>query len=244
MKVMTRWDANPKTNKNLEYGFLTASLALAPARVAGGFDMCTRWTKGCLSSCLFWQGRGRMKQTQDARINRTLRFQDDPESFINRELVPDLAALCRKAEQFGVAPAVRLNCLTDFPWEIYRRQLMDDFGHVQFYDYTKDEVRMAKFLDGEFPKNYDLTFSVSEQNLDWALTFLGLNQKVALVTEQHFASDNPLQRWYTFPTTDGDKHDLTFLHRGPKVLLLRPKGTATKDETGFVHREADEVRFT
>ena len=240
MNVMTRWDANPKTNKNLEYGFLTASLALAPARVAGGFDMCTRWTKGCLSSCLFHQGRGRMKQTRNARINKTLRFQADPENFINRELVPDIARLCRKAEELGVAPAVRLNCLTDFPWEIYRRQLMDDFGHVQFYDYTKDEVRMAKFIDGEFPKNYDLTFSASEVNHDWAIAFLGLRSKVALVTASHFQSENPLQRWYTFPTTDGDKHDLTFLHKGSTVLVLRPKGGASKDETGFVYREANE----
>ena len=164
MRMMTRWDANAKTDKNLKYGFLTASLALAPARVAGGFDMCTRWTKGCLAGCLYWQGRGRMTQTQQARINRTKYFQYDPEGFVNRELVPDIAALCRKAEQLGVAPAVRLNCLSDFPWETYRKQLMDDFAHVQFYDYTKDEARMAEFIDGRLPKNYDLTFSVSEQH--------------------------------------------------------------------------------
>ena len=181
-----------------------------------------------------------MTQTQQARINRTKYFQYDPEGFVNRELVPDIAALCRKAEQLGVAPAVRLNCLSDFPWETYRKQLMDDFAHVQFYDYTKDEARMAEFIDGRLPKNYDLTFSVSEQNLDWALAFLGLNQKVALVTEQHFGSENPLRHWYTFPTTDGDQHDLTFFHQGPTVILLRPKGTAKEDETGFVHRHTHE----
>ena len=241
MKTLTEGNSNPKTAKSLPFGYLTASLSLAPHDLAGGGTICPYSTPGCREVCIYEQGRGRMRRTKEARIAKPQRFLHDPIEFINRELVPDIATLCRKAERLGVAPAVRLNCTSDIAWEKYREHLMDDFGNVQFYDYTKNPYRVFKHFDGDkMPKNYHLTFSASEENLDWSLTLLGLGCTVALVTEQHYGVDSPLKHWYTHPTRDGDQHDLTFLHKPGSVLLLSPKGDAKKDETGFVHRATHE----
>ena len=42
------------------------------------------------------------------------------------------------------------------------------FPNIQFYDYTKIYKRAVKFVKGEYPKNYHLTYSLNEDNKDLA----------------------------------------------------------------------------
>ena len=228
MKTMS--EANPKLIKCRGSGYLVAGLSLAPAKIASATSVCVDW-KDCVKDCLFHQGRGRTEQTKNARIQRTLEYLHDPLAFINWRLVPDLAALERKADKLEMRAAARLNVFSDVRWEKYREHLMDSFPNIQFYDYTKDYKRMLKWLDGELPENYFLAFSRTQSNEDKALTLLGLGACVAIVV------DEAQKHWYTFPTVPGDDHDLIFLHGRSKVITLTPKGTAKENEEGFVVKQ-------
>ena len=230
MRVMTAGESNPKLAKGVDSGYLTAGLSLAPAVLAGDKPMCVDW-KDCIDDCLFHQGRGRVKVVRDARIRKTIEFLSNPISFINREIVPDLALLERQAEKKGLKAAARLNVFSDVRWERYRNELMDSFPNIAFYDYTKDYKRMIQWLNGELPKNYFLAFSRTQSNEDKAVTLLGLGACVAIVIEEQ------PPHWYTFPTVSGDDHDLIFLHGRSKVITLTPKGSAKKNEEGFLIRK-------
>lgn len=231
MQVMTPGESNPKLAKGLSSGYVSAGLSLAPATIAGQRSVCVDW-KNCIKDCLFHQGRGRMKIVREARIRRTMEYLYDPISFINRKLVPDLASLERKASKLGLKAAARLNVFSDEPWELYRKQLMDSFPNIQFYDYTKDEERMYRYLWGSLPDNYFLAFSRTQDNEHECKKVLELGGCVALVV------DKAPYGWYTYPTVSGDDHDLIFLHGKSKVITLTPKGSAKKDETGFLIRNA------
>ena len=48
----------------------------------------------------------------------------------------------------------------------------NEFSNVKFYDYTKIYKRALKFVKGEYPKNYHLTYSLNEDNKAQALDIL------------------------------------------------------------------------
>ena len=107
--------------------------------------------------------------------------------------------------------------------------LMQKFPDTQFYDYTKSFGRMAKFLNGDFPSNYHLTFSRSEHNETLCDMVLQMGGNVAVV----FRDQLP-KTWKGFEVVNGDENDLRFLDKQGVVVGLIEKGLAKKDETGFV----------
>lgn len=220
MRLLTL--SNPKTVKGESLGWLTGILHLAPARIARvrGFNACPDHTPGCVSKCLFHQGRGRMPQVSEARIRRTRLWKADPDLFLT-DLHSDLEALVRLAQRRGMKAACRLNGTSDIPWE---REAPEVFSHpVRFYDYTKSRAR-AETVN---PAQYDLTYSWSEKG---ALSLVGDPfQRVAVV----FRGELP-ETWHGVPVIDGDEHDLRFLEPRGVVIGLSPKGTAKKDRRGFV----------
>ena len=88
---------------------------------------------------------------------------------------------------------------------------------------------MRKFLRGELPSNYHLTFSRSEKNHRTALSILKAGGQVAVV----FSGKALPTEWKGFPVWDGGEHDARFENE-PGVVGLVAKGAAKKDETGFV----------
>ena len=221
---------NAKTVKGEKYGVLTGVLYLAPNTLAGRANLCPDSTPGCRAACLFTAGRGRMDAIQQARLRKTRLLFDEPEAF-HAILKADVHALQLKAKRRGLQVAVRLNGTSDLPWE--ESGIMQEFPNVQWYDYTKSFARMMKYLGGEMPENYHLTFSRDETNQVDAETVLHFGGSVAVVF------DELPETYLGYPVVDGDLSDLRF--RAPKstVIGLSAKGEAKSCNSGFVVRVAE-----
>lgn len=217
---------NAKTVKSDKKGYLTGILYLAPYNTSGK-NVCSHATVGCATGCLHYAGFGRYSNVRNARIKKTQLFLEQRDVFKSL-LLKDIRNLKSQAEKRGVKPLVRLNGLSDLPWENIFPDLFTEFSDVQFYCYTKVKNRYLKFLKGDFPKNYHLTFSRSEKNEADCLEILRMGGSVACVF------DKIPTKWKRFKVIDGDEDDLRFLNKG--VIGLKAKGRAKHDTTGFVIR--------
>jgi len=236
LKLLTAAHQNSKLAKNQQFSqYLSAVLHLAPFTLSG-FNVCPAASKGCAMACLNTAGRGRFDNVQQARIRKTKMFFGHRQEFL-AQLVRDIHALSRKAFKLGKKPVVRLNGTSDIDWEnVYLDNnnsvtIFDMFSNVQFYDYSK---RAARFDKAKLPKNYYLIFSRSEVNETIAKRILLKGFNVAMV----FASIP--NKYKGIEVINGDTHDLRFLegYKG-KIVGLKAKGKAKKDESGFViHAES------
>ena len=233
MKYLTT--ENAKTTKGESLGYLTAILYLAPSALSGR-NVCSHASEGCILSCLNLAGMGAFSNVQDARIAKTREFFKSPKGFVET-LAEDIAAAERKAERAGLELCVRLNGTSDLPYENLGGEagvnLMRRFPHVRFYDYTKNPARVRAYLAGRLPANYSLTFSRSECNGETALELARAGANVAVVFSCKRAEDLPA-KWAGRKVIDGDLHDLRFLDGRGRVVGLRAKGPARRDDSGFV----------
>ena len=221
---------NSKTRKGEKKGFTTYGIHLAPASLSG-FNVCDSSSAGCRWACLNTAGRGAMTSVQRARIKKTLFFFKDKQGFL-AELWAEVAKSIKSAARKNMTPCFRLNLTSDLPWEKIKfngQSVMEAFPNVQFYDYCKSPERMTKFVNGEMPKNYHLTFSRSETNGALALAFLRSGGNVAMVFRKSLPAT-----YYGHEVIDGDETDLRFLDGSGKIIGLKEKGLAKKDATGFV----------
>lgn len=236
-------NADSKTVKGTAAGYLTAILYLAPGNVAGVGNACAHASGGCAASCLFRAGQAAVfKSINSARVMKSRFLAADRAGFLD-QLRKEIAAHVRKAEREGMRPAVRLNGTSDLPWETLAGGIMADFPAVQFYDYTKNVRRCLAWAAGRMPANYHLTFSLSESNAGQAALAIAAGVNVAAVADGLNPGDLYALPAMTAPaeTFDADATDLRFLD-GPaadgrgRFGLLRAKGPARKDQTGFVIR--------
>jgi hypothetical protein len=221
---------NSKTRKGEKKGFTTYGIHLAPASLSG-FNVCDSSSAGCRWACLNTAGRGAMTSVQRARIKKTLFFFKDKQKFL-AELWAEITKSIKSATRKGMTPCFRLNLTSDLPWEKIKfngQSVMEAFPDVQFYDYCKSPERMTKFVNGEMPANYHLTFSRSESNGALALAFLKSGGNVAMVFRKSLPAT-----YFGHEVIDGDETDLRFLDGKGKIVGLKEKGLAKKDETGFV----------
>jgi len=221
---------NSKTRKGEKKGFTTYGIHLAPASLSG-FNVCDSSSAGCRWACLNTAGRGAMNSVQKARIKKTLFFFKDKQKFL-AELWAEIAKSIKSASRKGMTPCFRLNLTSDLPWEKIKfngQNVFDAFPLVTFYDYTKSVERMTAFVNGEMPSNYHLTFSRSETNGAIALAILRSGGNVAMVFRKSLPST-----YFGHDVIDGDETDLRFLDGKGKIVGLKEKGLAKKDETGFV----------
>jgi hypothetical protein len=118
-----------------------------------------------------------------------------------------------------------------------RGTVFDRFSDTRFYDYTKIDARFGEVL----PDNYDLTFSLAENNRAAADYVLEHDGRVAVVFRN---ADRPTAQarrwtlpdsWQGRPVVDADRHDLRFLDPHGVWCGLKAKGQATVDTTGFVY---------
>ena len=222
---------NAKIVKGEKLGYLTKGLHLAPANLSG-YEVCHWRSKGCTMSCLNTAGRGQMQNTQDSRIKKTKLFFEEQFAFLDK-LAKEIASTIKSAKKKAMQAVFRPNLTSDIAWETIENDkgqtLMNQFPNVQFYDYTKSFGRMAKFLNGELPSNYHLTFSRSEHNQKLVEMVLEMGGNVAVV----FRDQLP-KTWKGFEVINGDENDLRFLDKQGVVVGLIEKGMAKKDKTGFV----------
>lgn len=236
-------EEDAKTEKGTASGYLTGILYLAPGELAGVGNLCVHASAGCLAACLFTAGRaGIFESVNAARIMRTRFLHDNRAGFI-AALRGEIAGLIRKAKRRGLRPVVRLNGTSDLPWEKLAPELFTEFSSVRFYDYSKSIRRAVAYAKGELPRNYHLTFSLSETNAAAAGIALAAGVNVAAVADgikpgQRFALPGMNE---ARPTFSADRHDLRFLDRKGKdgkgrIGILKAKGKARADQTGFVIR--------
>lgn len=230
MKLLTYGYSVPKIVKsdNAGKGFLSAIQYLSPYKLSG-YNVCPCASKGCATACLNTAGRGRTNVVQNARLRRTQFFINDRNNYLNL-LYQELTEFNNYCKNKGQKAAVRLNGTSDLDWPKLFQGLFQDFSSIQFYDYTKVEKRMLKFLAGELPDNYHLTFSRSENNDDKCKNVLDHGGNVVVV----FPNKNFPKKWNDKKVYSAEEHDLRFLD--PKgVGALYAKGRAKQDKSGFVY---------
>lgn len=235
-KLLSKPTDNPKVAKNIGVNVLTAPLHLAPANLSG-YEVCPLRSAGCTAACLHTTGNPAFMQAKNtARIRKTKEFFENRKVFMT-QLTSDIEKLQAQAEELGMQCGVRLNATSDLPWEVYPveykgktyKNIFEAFPNVSFMDYTKVWKRALKVL----PKNYHLTFSLSESNLKDAEKAYTAGLNVAVVfkkvpTHYHLGSHKDV------PVIDGDLHDWRPFDPKGVIVGLKAKGKARNDTTGFV----------
>jgi len=227
-------DSDPKTAKSnrLGLGYFTAIQYLAPYNLSG-FQVCSSASAGCASACLHTAGIPFIQEAKDkARIARTRFYVQHRKAYFHC-LFAEVTAFEDKCASLGMKPAIRLNGTSDIVWERVAPWLFEVFDSVQFYCYTKHEKRMKK--NWKLPANYHLTFSRSESNDNAVQRILIDNPSAKVAVVFSTKRTKPLPKtWNGKRVIDADKHDLRFLDKGGRIVGLRAKGDARKDESGFV----------
>ena len=225
-KKLLNIDNNAKTIKGQKYKYMTAILYLAPERTSG-YNVCPMASAGCMASCLNTAGHGQMGSVQLGRINKTKWYFLERDSFLN-QLRIEIKRHIIRCKKKGFKPAIRLNGTSDIEWNIHG--LYEEFKQVKFYDYTKIYKRALKFVKGEYPKNYHLTYSLNEDNKAEALDILKRGGNISAV----FRSKKLPKKFLNYKVFNGDKSDLRFNDPKNIIVGLYAKGRALKDQTGFV----------
>jgi hypothetical protein len=229
-------DTNAKTIKGEKYGIKTAILYLVPADASGAQLCPMAETAGCAKACLFTAGRGAMNSVMLSRLRKTLYFNQHRQAFM-MQLAAEIAALEKRAKRERWKLVIRLNGTSDIRWESIpvngKRNIMEAFPAVQFYDYTKIANRRG------VPANYDLTFSYSGVPAygPFVRQAIANGERIAVVFRNRAIVESMLANGESFmglPVVDGDDSDIR--HRDPKgaVVALYAKGKARHDTSGFV----------
>jgi hypothetical protein len=224
-KKLLNIDNNPKTVKGQSQKVMTAILYLAPAKISG-FQVCP-FADDCALTCLNTAGRGQMNSVQLGRINKTRWYFLERNTFI-AQLHNEIKRHINRCKIKGFKPAFRINGMSDL--KIENMGLIEKYPTAQWYDYTKNPIRMKKFIAGKFPPNYHLTFSLGSSNKEDAKEILKLGGNVAVV----FRNKKLPKKFMGHKVFNADKTDLRF--KDPKNIIagLYAKGKARFDDTGFV----------
>lgn len=225
MQLLSRlqWKMDKSNAYSDEY--LSKLMHLLPYKLSG-VNFCSHASNGCATACLNKSGMGRTSTAQLGRLKRSRLFIEDRNRF-KRQLIAELNSFVNSCEKVNKKPAFRPNGTSDLPWETIYPDLFSMFPEVQFYDYTKVTSRMIKYLDGDFPSNYHLTYSRSEVNHEASVDILNKGGNVAIVF------DKLPETYLGFPVHNGDIHDLRFLD-DKGIVGLTPKALAKKDKSGFM----------
>ena len=225
MQLLSQKQFKMEKSNKFNSDWLSKIMHLSPHK-RSGVNFCSSASPGCIEACLNTSGYGRYENVQDARLNRSKLFIEDREQF-KVKLYNELTTFSGSCLRKRVNPAFRPNGTTDIFWEKIFPDMFETFDNVQFYDYTKVKSRMIKFINGDFPSNYHLTFSRSEINHNDCLDILKIGGNVAIVFDKL-----PLT-YLGYPVNSGDEHDLRFLDEFG-IVGLTPKAKAKKDKSGFM----------
>ena len=236
------WNVDSKTRKGTKLGYLTGIQYLSPHTSSGITNLCPDASKGCIESCLNTAGRASFDpKIENARIFRTMLFvQAKAQYWI--QVIKDIEALIRASDRKHLIPCIRLNGVSDLPWERIKIKgtkydgmtLMEAFPNVQFYDYTKTTNR----LDNT-PGNYYLLASYSENMSIEKLHEIiskGFNVAVVFRVCEHKGNCKcslPTE-WQGIEVINGDESDVRYKDKQGVLVGLKAKGKAKHDTEGFV----------
>lgn len=230
---------NTKLMKSEGVGVSTRGLNLAPHKLAGAGNMCPGAVPACIGGCVMTNhghlvgGANAETMQRKAQIAKTIWYSLYRQDFED-QLSLEIERHERYCEVKGFTPALRLNTASDNGWA----HVAAAHPRSRFYDYTKDEQRMALFIAGSWPSNYHLTWSYrGPGDLDFLLWLVTeKNASCAVVFRTRAMVDAVVKRgWMGLPCIDGDEHDARFMDAKGVVVALKAKGKAMKaDRTGFV----------
>ena len=224
-KKLLNIDNNAKTIKGQKKGYKTAILYLAPS-TQSGFQVCPMASEGCKKACLYTAGHGAFNNVQQGRINKTRWFIQERNTFME-QLTKEITNFIKNATRKGFIPCIRLNGTSDISWEA--TGIFKEFPQVQFYDYTKIYKRALKYVNGQYPSNYHLTYSLNEDNYQEAFDILLKGGNISAV----FRNELP-QTYKGYKVINADETDLRFTDDNNVIAGLMAKGKAKKDYSGFV----------
>jgi hypothetical protein len=234
-KALLSINADAKTSKGETFGFLTGILYLAPYK-STAYNTCSMAeTADCGKACLFTAGRGAMSTVAQGRVNKTIWFFEERDTFM-AQLAVNIRQLISKAKRKGLIPLIRLNGTSDIRWETVGFTDTDGteyvnifaaFPDTQFYDYTKDVNRKA------LPLNYDLTFSYSGVIGFQPFVNKAIANGMRLAVVFRSVAAIPAS-FKGMSVIGGDNSDIRHLEDKGVVVALYAKGKAKLDMTGFV----------
>ena len=99
LKNILSINADSKTVKGVNKGYLTGILYLAPATLSGK-NLCKFASKGCKEACLYSAGRGRFNNVQKARLAKSEMFNNQLELFM-KNLIYSIEKLVKQANKKG-----------------------------------------------------------------------------------------------------------------------------------------------
>ena len=233
-------ESDSKTSKNTKYGYLTGIQYLAPYKTSG-VNLCPMAEKaGCIDSCLYYSGRGKFKNVQSARLERTKLYLNNQAKYFN-QLIKEIKALEKKAIKLNLKPLIRLNGTSDIRYEnihfvhnnITYHNIFEVFPNIQFMDYTKIPNRY-KSMNGisKFPENYDLTFSYSGKPEFEKYNKRAIDQGMRIATVFDKVESIPIT-FHNRKVLSGDDNDLTFTKPKNSILALYAKGSKKEIQLGL-----------
>ena len=234
-KALLSVSSDAKTVKGETLGFLTGILYLAPATTTKWNTCPMAKIAQCDKACLNTAGRGAFSSVQTARVNKTIWFFEERQTFM-QQLVVDIKRVIRKAQSKGLVPLIRLNGTSDIRWETVGFSDIDGteyvnifeaFPDVTFYDYTKDANRK------DLPANYDLTFSYSGVQGFQPFVQIAIAKGMRMAVVFRKEQDIP-NTFKGISVVSGDKSDVRHLDDDGVIVGLYAKGKAKLDTTGFV----------
>lgn len=229
-KKLLNIDNNAKTIKGQKYGYKTAILYLAPSNLSG-YNVCPMASKGCKQACLNTSGHGAFSNVQNGRINKTRWLIQEPNTFL-KQLINEIKNFILNCEKNGFVPCLRLNGTSDIAWENKQyegKTIFEYFPNLIIYDYTKVYKRALKFVNGQMPKNYYITYSLNEDNKKEAFNILKLGGNISAVFRKYLPKN-----FKGFNVLNADETDLRFLDLKNSICGLVAKGKAKTDYSGFV----------
>jgi hypothetical protein len=217
-----------KHEKAYKYDELVYTIYLAPAKMSG-YEVCPMRTEECTLLCLNQSGHNRMdiheNKINKSRIKKTKLFFEERDFFMGW-LIDDITKAKKKAYDMGYHFSVRLNNTSDISPESFyttidgvKKNILEIFPDVQFYDYTKVPNRMKLKL--KYP-NYDLTFSFSGNNMKECFEMLQNEVRVAMVFDKVPTSYNG------YKVIDGDLYDMRY--RDDKDVIVGLKFKKVRDK--------------
>jgi GH24 family phage-related lysozyme (muramidase) len=231
-KLLSDGSTNAKTKKNSLKSFI---LYLSPyTQNSFGKNVCANASKGCVETCLFTAGMGSFSSVQKARIAKTDYLLSDRQRFLD-QLAKEILYHYAKAKRSNEKIAIRLNGTSDLDFfTLLQRYAQLDVtklaDHVHFYEYTKN-INYIKRWEGS--SNITYTFSKSENNTSLIPAAIAYGANVAAVFRKDLPETYNIGG-ISIPVIDGDKSDILMIYNKGKILGLRAKGKAKRDQSGFV----------
>lgn len=202
-----------KLELSKENGTDTYGVYLAPANMARSNKSVCPMSEHCREFCLQGSGHSLIDSLSGkniitrSRIRKTNAYWDNRVEFTEC-IAHEIRREYKKSLESGRPFSVRLNCTSDISPERFvlrnGKNLLEEFPHIQFYDYTKVSSRF-KLLSKY--KNYDLTFSYDGHNWNECEEFLSMGGRVAVV----FRDQKRLPRKYrNYQVVNGNLYDMRY----------------------------------